>query len=110
MEINYGFVDTNNLLIGTSVCVEGDIETIERVKQEYSASAYYPIADVAAVVDSSIWTGEYFTPGSPYPSWVWDTNLALWQPPIPYPEISVESTDVYDWDEDTTSWVLFYIE
>ena len=40
MEVNYGFVDVNNLLIGTSVCIEGDIETIERVKQEYSATAY----------------------------------------------------------------------
>jgi hypothetical protein len=110
MEVNYGFVDVNNALIGTSVCIEGDIETIERVKQEYSATAYYPVGEVSVVVDSSIWTGEYFTPGSPYPSWTWDSGLMLWQPPVAYPEISTESTDIYDWDEEAGNWVLVYIE
>ena len=105
MEVNYGFVDANNLLIGTSVCNEGDIETIERVKQEYFAIAYYPVGEVGVVVDSSIWAGEYFTPGSPYPSWIWDNSSMRWQSPVPYPEISAEFNNIYEWDEATISWV-----
>ena len=101
MEINYGFIDSNNVLIGTSVCVEGDTPTIERVKEEYSATAYYPTDDVPVIVDNSIWTGEYFTPGREFLSWVWDYQNRVWVSPVPYPEDGL----AYDWDEDSKSWV-----
>lgn len=103
MEINYGFIDSNNVLIGTSVCVENDIETIERIKEEYSAVAYHPIGNVAACVGSSLWIGDEFTIGSPFPSWVWNNSVKVWEPPIPYP--STDEKDIYDWDEDSVSWV-----
>ena len=38
----------------------------------------------------------------PYPSWSLDENF-VWQPPTPYPD--GEPPPIYDWDEDTTSWV-----
>ena len=41
-----------------------------------------------------------FYPLAPYPSWSLDENY-LWQPPTPYPD----DGNVYDWDEDSTSWV-----
>ena len=62
MEINYGFVDENNVLLQTAVCFEGDFETIERVKSEFGATAYYPVGDVPVVLNTSVWTGSYFTP------------------------------------------------
>lgn len=61
MEINYGFVDENNLLLQTAVCFESDFETIERVKSEFGAVAYYPVGDVPVILNSSIWTGDHFT-------------------------------------------------
>lgn len=61
MEINYGFVDENNVLLQTAVCFEGDFETIERVKSEFGAFAYHPVGDVPIILNSSIWTGDHFT-------------------------------------------------
>lgn len=105
METNYGFVNDNNLLIGIASCKENDIETIERVKQEYGASAYYLIGDAVPTIERSIWTGSFFTPGSPYPSWVWDNEVLSWQPPIPYPSAKQERKVAFDWDEEIGNWV-----
>ncbi len=46
------------------------------------------------------WDGTGFAPPQPYPSWSLDENY-VWQPPTPYPD----DGPVYEWDEDTTSWV-----
>ena len=42
-----------------------------------------------------------FIPPKPYASWVLNETSCLWDAPVPYP------TDgkLYQWDEDTTSWV-----
>lgn len=40
--------------------------------------------------------------GKPYPSWVFDEPTCTFHPPIPYPE----NSNLYDWDEATTSWAL----
>jgi hypothetical protein len=61
MEINYGFVDENNVLLQTAVCFEGDFETIERVKSQFGATAYHPVGDVPIILNSSIWMGDHFT-------------------------------------------------
>lgn len=41
-----------------------------------------------------------FIPPSPFPSWIFDENVLLYEPPIPYPEDGNE----YEWDEDTLTW------
>ena len=46
------------------------------------------------------WDGTGFAPPQPYPSWTLDENY-VWQPPTPYPD----DGNLYEWDEDTTSWV-----
>lgn len=38
----------------------------------------------------------------PYPSWILNEETCWWEPPIPAPNDS----NIYDWDEDTTSWKL----
>lgn len=42
-----------------------------------------------------------FIPPKPYPSWLLNTNSCLWEAPVPYP------TDggMYEWDEETQSWI-----
>lgn len=42
-----------------------------------------------------------FIPPKPYASWLLNEDSCLWEPPTPMP------TDgkLYNWDEDTTSWV-----
>ena len=46
------------------------------------------------------WDGTGFAPPQPYGSWTLDENY-VWQPPTPMPD----DGSVYEWDEDTTSWV-----
>lgn len=47
-------------------------------------------------------TLDVFIPPKPHPSWVLNTSIYDWEPPIPYP---TDGND-YEWDEATTSWVL----
>jgi hypothetical protein len=47
-------------------------------------------------------TLDAFIPPQPYSSWILDTETCQWQPPTPMPT----DGNIYQWDEDTTSWVL----
>jgi len=46
-----------------------------------------------------------FIPPQPFPSWTLNEDTCLWDSPTPYP------TDEgrYQWDEETTSWVLINV-
>jgi len=46
------------------------------------------------------WDGTGFASPQPYPSWSLDENY-VWRPPTPMPD----DGNLYEWDEDTTSWV-----
>jgi len=43
-----------------------------------------------------------FIPPKPYDSWVLNEESCLWEAPVPRPN---DGND-YEWDEETTSWVL----
>lgn len=47
-------------------------------------------------------TLDAFIPPQPYLSWILDIETCQWQPPVPMPN----DGNIYQWDEDTTSWVL----
>ena len=42
-----------------------------------------------------------FIPPKPYPSWTLNETTCLWDSPVAYPD----DGNVYEWNEDTTSWV-----
>lgn len=44
-----------------------------------------------------------FIPPRPFASWQLNEDSCLWEPPIPMPA----DGEMYRWDEDTTSWVVF---
>jgi hypothetical protein len=46
-------------------------------------------------------TLDAFIPQQPYLSWILDTEICQWQPPIPMPL----DGNVYQWDEDTEDWI-----
>ena len=46
------------------------------------------------------WDGTGFALPSPHASWTLDVNY-VWQTPTPMPDDGL----LYDWDEDTTSWI-----
>jgi len=43
-----------------------------------------------------------FIPPKPYDSWVLNEETCLWEAPVPRPDDGKD----YEWDEETTSWVL----
>ena len=51
-------------------------------------------------------TRDAFVPPKPHLSWVLDEDTCQWDAPTPYPD----DDKIYNWDEDTTSWVEIEIE
>ena len=103
LEITYGFVNEDNILIDTSVILEGDTETLERIKTEYSAVNAYLIPEEhfnSIIVGGSTWNGTRFIPPKPLASSIWSDEYGQWIHPIDYPE----DGKVYLWDEETISW------
>ena len=43
-----------------------------------------------------------FIPPRPFDSWTLNESTCLWEAPVPMPE----DDQIYQWDEDTTSWVV----
>lgn len=68
----------------------------------YNANFRYNYAGIGYTFDPTPSPNGAFIPPKPYPSWLLDTNTFRWQSPVPYP------TDggIYEWDEETQSWVL----
>lgn len=68
------------------------------VQTSYNANFGKKFAGIGDVYDPIEKT---FKLPQPYPSWTFNTELWLWEPPTPEP------TDgpVHDWDEATLSWV-----
>ena len=46
-------------------------------------------------------TRDAFYAPQPFPSWTLNEDSCIWEPPTAYPD----DGKLYDWDEDTTSWV-----
>lgn len=47
----------------------------------------------------------FFRHSKPYESWVWDEE-GFWSSPIPHPgQINSEDKDLYEWDEESLSWI-----
>lgn len=65
-------------------------------RKHYAGIGYTYNADIDA-----------FVPPAPYPSWVLNNDLAVWEPPVPRPadEGTGDPPKRYDWNEDSLSWV-----
>jgi hypothetical protein len=46
-----------------------------------------------------------FIPPQPFPSWTLNETTCLWDAPVAYPA----DGEPYQWDEETTSWVLINV-
>lgn len=46
-------------------------------------------------------TRDAFIPPTPYPSWILNEDTCLWEAPTPMPT----DDKLYNWDEETTSWL-----
>ena len=98
----YGFVDENNILREYAVIQENDIETLERLKNDFGYQTAYIMDWSKEVSDigQTYWNGTRFVHPSPYPSWVFNDEANSWEAPIPHPNDGKS----YIWDEDQQNW------
>lgn len=61
----------------------------------------YNMAAIGSRFDPNFGPDGAFIPRQPFPSWVLNSQTALWEAPIPRPE----GTGRWDWDEESLSWV-----
>ena len=46
-----------------------------------------------------------FISSKTYPSWTLNESTCSWEAPVPFPDAWRNNGKMYDWDEETTSWV-----
>jgi len=103
-KIKNGFVET------VIVAEQGFIDTQEGTWVQTSYNTYggqhilggTPLrknyAGIGYTYDS---TRDAFYAPQPYPSWTFNETTCLWEPPVARPD----DGKMYEWNEDTTSWV-----
>jgi hypothetical protein len=104
-EVTYGFVDENNIIINHGIFVKDDLETVERVRLEYGASAAYEVKDLSKeilAIGINYWNGSRFIHPCPdaLNGFIFDDESNSWISPIPYPEDGKS----YQWDPITQSY------
>ena len=65
------------------------------LRKNYAATGYTYDSDKDA-----------FIPPQPYASWTLNDDTCLWEAPVAYPD----DGELYQWDEETTSWVALTTE
>lgn len=53
-----------------------------------------------------LYNEEWVPSEPPYPSWVYSKENMMWEAPVEHPFVEPGSTDSYNWDEDSLSWIL----
>jgi hypothetical protein len=106
---HYAFLDENNIVTEVIVGID-ETELIEGKDPEtwygefrnqvckrtsYNGNIRKNYAGIGSIYDPNL---DAFIPPKPFPSWVLNTELALWEPPIPGLE------GEHSWDEETLSW------
>jgi len=89
----------NNIVVDTIVCEDDYVNNFEGnwiIYEDYnSVSVGYTYSET-----------EGFRPQKPYDSWIWNEDVKMWTAPVPVPD----NDNIYDWNEETKSWVLTYIK
>jgi hypothetical protein len=104
-EVTYGFVDENNIIINHGIFIKDDLETLERVKNEYGAHAAYEVKDLSKeilAIGINYWNGSRFVHPCPpeLDGFIFDEEENNWIAPNEYPE----DGNIYVWHTITKSW------
>ncbi len=83
--------------VGKAFC--GNLFGGNWVQTSYNETFRKNYATIGGTYDS---TRDAFIEPKPYPSWIIDETSCQWNPPVEYPD----DGENYNWDEDTTSWML----
>lgn len=102
-EVTYGFVNTDNILVGHAVVNDNDLSILNTLIPFFNAESAYrmDLTQEVAAVHSTFWNGTRFIHASPHPSWVWNEEENRWKPPFDGPS----DDKYYEWDESIVNWV-----
>jgi len=107
---HYAFLDKNNVVTEVITGID-ETELIEGKDPEtwygefrgqtckrtsYNGNFRKNYAGIGSIYDPNI---DAFISPKPFPSWILNTELAIWEPPTPSPQ------GEYTWDESTLSWL-----
>lgn len=87
--------------VGVEFCKSLYGQDTNWAQTSYNANFRYNYAGIGFVFDQTAQPNGAFIPPKPYPSWLLNTNIYQWEPPVPYPK----DGKVYYWDETTQSWI-----
>jgi len=101
---HFAKIDSNNIVTEVIVAEQDFInsgavgDSFLWVQTSYNNNFRKNYAGVGFTYDS---TRDAFIPPQPYPSWTLNEDTCQWEAPVAYPD----DDKMYDWDEETTSWV-----
>ena len=101
---HFAKIDSNNIVENVIVAEKDFINSgvvgdeFLWVQTSYNGNFRKNYAGVGYTYDTA---RDAFIPPQPYNSWTLNEDTCLWDSPVPYPTDGL----MYDWDEDTTSWV-----
>ena len=74
------------------------------VQTSYNENQRAKYAAIGDTYDAGL---DSFYGPQPFPSWTLDASIPTWVAPVPHPVPDEDDDDptIYNWDEDTTSWV-----
>lgn len=117
---HYAFLDENNIvvevIVGKDESQEVDLEQVYgNIKNLRCKRTSYNTRDGVHILGGIPFRHNYagigyiyideldiFLAQKPYPSWILNTELKCWEPPVPIPSDSKE----YYWNEETLEWTL----
>lgn len=108
---HYAFLDENNIVTEVIVGIDeteliegkdpetwyGEFRGQRCVRTSYNGNIRKNYAGIGYSYSDDL---DAFIPPKPFPSWVLDTEKAVWIPPIPYPTDGV----MYSWNEKLGDW------
>jgi len=103
--MQYAFLDENNIVKHVFIFEEEDIDLLNQVKDNFNLNSFIESTeDNLACINGDFYNGKFY-PEKPYPSWIRNEELAIWDPPIQYPDFDIENPDKqYVWNEDIVNW------
>ena len=122
---HFAKIDKNNIVIDVNVIInemeeemgeEGIITWLLEnwgghnwIKTSYNGNIRKNYAGIGYSYDLGM---DAFIPPQPFPSWVLNEDVCIWESPVPRPDYqsSVNEKKSWDWNEETVSWDLHLSE
>lgn len=94
----------DNKVVNTLVFNNPSVEELEEFATIANVDFFVPLPDSAVGIGCDYIDG-VIIPFSPFPSWIWNSEKLLWEPPISEPEFNPDKPETqYLWHEGSLSW------